>query len=157
MFQNQNRAGNLGDTSILPDLCDSHRKQLVVMQTIHEQLIDIRKRCIKAKDELSVNLYHRLRWVMYVENLMLDANHKLVIYHDNLKRLRQHLEVLQQIHLAPATYLSAVAEVVRRRSFSQAFLLVCTYIYINFIILYQIVFLYTQLLINNKFYSGRLN
>lgn len=61
---------------------------------------------------------------MYVENLMLDANHKLVIYHDNLKRLRQHLEVLQQIHLAPATYLSAVAEVVRRRSFSQAFLLV---------------------------------
>lgn len=56
---------------------------------------------------------------------MLEIDHKLVVYHENLRRLRRHLEVLQQIHLAPAAYLNAVAEVVRRRAFSQAFLSVC--------------------------------
>lgn len=89
-----------------------------------QQLWDIRRRCTKAKEELSINLYHRLRWVMYIEDRILEVDHKLVIYHENLKRLRRHLEVLQQIHLAPATYLCAVAEVVRRRTFSQSFLLV---------------------------------
>lgn len=73
-----------------------------------------------------MNLYHRLRWVMYIEDHILEIDQKLVIYHENLKRLRRHLEVLQQIHLAPATYLYAVAEVVRRRTFSQSFLLVST-------------------------------
>lgn len=90
----------------------------------HQQLSDIKRRCAKAKEELCVNLYHRLRWVMYIEDRILEIDHKVVIYHENLKRLRRHLEVLQQIHLAPATYLCAVAEVVRRRTFSQSFLLV---------------------------------
>lgn len=109
----------------MPDLCASHRKQLVVMLHNHQQLCDIRRRCIKAKEELSSNLHHRLKWVMFIENVMLEIDHKLVVYHENLRRLRRHLEVLQQIHLAPAAYLSAVAEVVRRRAFSQAFLSVC--------------------------------
>lgn len=60
---------------------------------------------------------------MYIENKILEIDQNLVICHENLRRLRRHLEVLQQIHLAPATYLNAVAEVVRRRSFSQSFLL----------------------------------
>lgn len=59
---------------------------------------------------------------MYVENKMLEVDGKLVMYHENLKRLRRHLDVLQQIHLAPQMYISAVSEVVRRRTFSQAFL-----------------------------------
>lgn len=102
----------------------SHRQQLLVMDQNHTQLCDIKRRCTRAKEELSVNLYHRLKWVMYIENKILEIDQNLVICHENLKRLRRHLEVLQQIHLAPATYLNAVAEVVRRRSFSQAFLLV---------------------------------
>ncbi|GJQ84975.1 hypothetical protein Trydic_g575 [Trypoxylus dichotomus] len=121
-LQNQNRAGNLRDISVLPDLCASHRKQLLVMFNNHQQLGDIRRRCTKAKEELIVNLYYRLKWVMYVENTILEISHRLFIYHENLKRLRKHLEVLQQIHLAPAIYLTAITEVVRRKIFSQAFL-----------------------------------
>nr|XP_050846104.1 RB1-inducible coiled-coil protein 1 isoform X8 [Vespula vulgaris] len=121
-LQNQNRANNLGDASVLPDLCTSHRRQLVVMLQNHNQLRDIRRRCTKAKEELSVNIYHRLKWIMYVENKMMEVDGKLVMYHESLKRLRRHLEVLQQIHLAPQMYMRAVAEVVRRRTFSQAFL-----------------------------------
>ncbi|XP_071555260.1 uncharacterized protein Atg17 isoform X2 [Temnothorax nylanderi] len=121
-LQNQNRASNLGDASVLPDLCNSHRRQLLVMLQNHNQLRDIRRRCTKAKEELSVNIYHRLKWIMYVENKMVEVGNKLIIYHESLKRLRRHLEVLQQIHLAPEMYMSAVVEVVRRRTFSQAFL-----------------------------------
>ncbi|KAL0119774.1 hypothetical protein PUN28_007898 [Cardiocondyla obscurior] len=121
-LQNQNRASNLGDASVLPDLCNSHRRQLQVMLQNHNQLRDIRRRCTKAKEELSINIYHRLKWIMYVENKMVEVGNKLIIYHESLKRLRRHLEVLQQIHLAPEIYMSAVVEVVRRRTFSQAFL-----------------------------------
>lgn len=53
---------------------------------------------------------------------MCDVANKLMIYHENLKRLRRHLEVVRQIQMAPETYISAVGEVVRRRTFSQAFL-----------------------------------
>ncbi|XP_033189926.2 autophagy-related 17 isoform X2 [Bombus vancouverensis nearcticus] len=121
-LQNQSRANNLGDASVLPDLCTSHRRQLLVMLQNHNKLRDIRRRCTKAKEELSVNIYHRLKWIMYVENKMMEVDGKLVMYHESLKRLRRHLEVLQQIHLAPHMYMNAVAEVVRRRTFSQAFL-----------------------------------
>ncbi|CAG9854738.1 unnamed protein product [Phyllotreta striolata] len=120
---NQSRASNTKDPSVLPDLCMSHKQQLQMMAANHQQLCDIRRRCAKAKEELSINLYHRLKWVMYVEDRIQEIDQKLVIYHENLKRLRRHLEILQQIHLAPATYLCAVAEVVRRRAFSQSFLL----------------------------------
>ncbi|XP_076375282.1 autophagy-related 17 isoform X2 [Megalopta genalis] len=121
--QNQNRASNLGDASVLPDLCASHRRQLQVMMQNHNQLRDIRRRCTKAKEELSVNIYYRLKWIMYVENKMMMVDSKLMMYNESLKRLRRHLEVLQQIHMAPQMYMNAVAEVVRRRTFSQAFLM----------------------------------
>ncbi|XP_075213216.1 autophagy-related 17 isoform X2 [Lycorma delicatula] len=122
-LQNQTRASNLGDASILPDLCASHRRQLQVMLKNHQQLRDIRRRCVLAKEELSVNLYHRLKWVMYVENRICEMDAKLLMHQENIKRLREHFQLIQQLHIAPRVYLSAVAEVVRRRTFSQAFLL----------------------------------
>lgn len=70
---------------------------------------------------------------MYIESVMLDIDHKLNNCHENIQVIRRHLEILRQIHVCPATYLSAVAEVVRRRAFSQAFLLVSNYILINYI------------------------
>ncbi|KAF3420679.1 hypothetical protein E2986_02240 [Frieseomelitta varia] len=121
-LQNQSRANNLGDASVLPDLCTSHRRQLIVMLHNHNKLRDIRRRCTKAKEELSVNIYHRLKWITYVENKIMELDGKLLMYHESLKRLRKLLEVLQQIHLTPQMYMTAVAEVVRRRTFSQAFL-----------------------------------
>lgn len=123
-MQNQTRYGNLKDPTLLPDLCTFHVTQIYSMLNNHTQICDIRRRCMKAKEELSVNLYHRLKWVMYVESKIQDTDHNLVICHENLKRLRCNLEVIQQIHSAPAMYMSAIAEVVRRRTFSQAFLLV---------------------------------
>ncbi|XP_013791156.1 RB1-inducible coiled-coil protein 1-like, partial [Limulus polyphemus] len=120
--QNQTRAGNIGDTSILPDLCASHSRQLQLMLKNHMQLEGILQRCIDAKKELSSNLHIRLGWIMYVEGRISDLDNKLSIYHENLKRLKRHLDVVEQIHLTPQVYVAAVVEVVRRRTFSTAFL-----------------------------------
>lgn len=120
--KNQNRATNLRDASILPDLCASHQHQLQVMLKNHQQLQDIRRRCIKAKEELSENLHARLRWIMFVEKKLSDVDAKLLIYRENLRRLKHHLHLISQIHLAPKIYLASVVEVVRRRAFSQTFL-----------------------------------
>ena len=61
--QNQARARNLQDVSVLPDLCTSHRRQLSLMLKNHQSLQDIHRRCAAAKDELSANLHARLRSV----------------------------------------------------------------------------------------------
>lgn len=122
--QNQARASNLGDASILPDLCASHRNQLVVMQKNHKKLRDIRVRCGKAKDELGKNLYQRLKFVIHIENRMYEIDSNLLFYHRCLKRLQKHLGIIEQIHQAPCVYVQAVTEVVRRRIFSTAFLMV---------------------------------
>jgi len=121
-LQNQARASGLRDTSILPDLCASHRQQLLVMMRNHQHILSIRKRCAKAKEELSLNLYTRLKWVMYIQKQMAENGQQLVLYHEELRRLSRRLEVLEQLHLAPSIYLATVVEVVRRRSFSQKYL-----------------------------------
>lgn len=61
LYQNQTRVSKLRDTSILPDLCNSHKKQLVVMVNNHKKLQETKKKCKMAKEELSVNLHTRLR------------------------------------------------------------------------------------------------
>ncbi|KAJ8306226.1 hypothetical protein KUTeg_016771, partial [Tegillarca granosa] len=116
--QNQNRVSNLRDKSILPDLCSSHKKQLVVMVTNHKKLREIKKKCKMAKEELSINLHTRLRWVMFVEKKICDVDGKLMIYHENLKRLRKRLDILKQVHDAPNVYGKLVIEVCRRKKFS---------------------------------------
>lgn len=122
--QNQIRANNLGDASILPDLCASHCNQLVVMAENHKRLRDIRRRITKAKEELATNLNKRLKYVVYIENRMYDIDNRLLFYHRCLRRLQKHLGIVEQIHEAPSIYVKAVTEVVRRRSFSSAFLMV---------------------------------
>ncbi|XP_024214865.1 RB1-inducible coiled-coil protein 1 isoform X2 [Halyomorpha halys] len=119
---NQLRANNLGDASILPDLCTSHKKQLVVMLQNHMQLRDLKRRIYKAKQELVINLHHRLKWVMFTECRINELEMKLMMYRECLKRLRKQLTVLQQLHMAPSVYMTTVSEIVRRRAFSQAFL-----------------------------------
>ena len=39
------------------------------MMRNHQHIISIKKRCAKAKEELSYNLYTRLKWVMYIQVL----------------------------------------------------------------------------------------
>lgn len=59
--QNQNRVSNLGDPSILPDLCNSHEKQLNVMFANHKKLTNIKQRIFNSKTELGNNLLQRLK------------------------------------------------------------------------------------------------
>lgn len=120
--QNQNRANTLGDTSILPDLCVSHRNQLIVMLQNHKNLRDIRRRCAKCKEELGNNLFQRLRYIIHVETRVWEIDNSILFYHTCLKRLQKHLGIIEQIHMAPCMYVSAVTEVVRRRMFSSSFL-----------------------------------
>lgn len=121
-LQNQARASGLKDTSILPDLCASHKQQLLVMMRNHQHIVSIRKRCVKAKSELSHNVYTRLKWVMYIQRQMAEQGQQLVLYYEELKRLSRRLEVLEQLHLAPSMYVATVVEIVRRRSFSEQYL-----------------------------------
>ncbi|XP_052258142.1 RB1-inducible coiled-coil protein 1-like isoform X2 [Dreissena polymorpha] len=119
--QNQNRLSNVRDRSILPDLCSSHRNQLVEMLKNHTRIREIKKKCCLAKEELSVNLHTRLRWVMYIEKKLCDVDGKLSIYLGNLRRLRKRLDILQQVQDAPNVYAKLVLEVVRRKQFSSRF------------------------------------
>ena len=64
------------------------------------------------------------RWVMYVEKSICDLDNKLVIRHETLKKIRHRIEIIRQIFDSPTTYCSALVEVVRRRRFSQRYLLV---------------------------------
>ncbi|KAJ8961272.1 hypothetical protein NQ318_008957 [Aromia moschata] len=122
-LKNQISVNSEKDQMILDELCTSHRAQLLLINTTYQKLKGIKQRCFNAKKELIKSLHSRLRWVMSIEDNIIQVDQTLVIYHENLKRLRRHLEVLQQIHLAPAAYLSTVTEVFRRRTFSQSFLL----------------------------------
>ncbi|XP_037034011.1 RB1-inducible coiled-coil protein 1 isoform X2 [Bradysia coprophila] len=121
--QNQIRANNLGDASILPDLCESHSSQLNVMLKNHLDIRDIRRRVSTAKEELGVNLMQRLKFIVQIENRMSDLDNQLLFYHRCLRRVQRHLIIIEQIHHAPSMYVTAVTEVVRRRQFSTNFLI----------------------------------
>ncbi|XP_041483964.1 RB1-inducible coiled-coil protein 1-like [Lytechinus variegatus] len=118
LVQNQTRASNVKDPSVLPDLCLSHQQQLTVMYKKHLQLIDMSRRCEIAKEELCQNLHVRLRWVMYVEQQVSSVHGKMLVYHENLKRLRKRLEIIRQVCMTPKLYASAVVEVCRRRRYN---------------------------------------
>lgn len=120
--QNQSSFSRLRDPSVLPDLSESHVRQLNIMLRNHEELRDIRRRCVCAKDELSKNLKDRLRWIIYVEKAISEVQLHHVFCLESTRRLRRQLEICRQIHVAPHTYLRAVAEVIRRRHFSCQFL-----------------------------------
>lgn len=122
LCKNQQRLANVRDPSIIPELCKSHKTQLQVMVKNHQQLRDYRRRCVQAKRELSLNLHQRLRWIMFVEKKLAELDEKILVHRENIRRLRNHMEIVQQIHLAPKIYVSAVAEVVRRRVFSKLFI-----------------------------------
>lgn len=53
---------------------------------------------------------------------MSDLDNKLLFYHRCLRRVQRHLVIIEQIHRAPSIYVSAITEVVRRKTFSSAFL-----------------------------------
>lgn len=122
LVQNQTRVTNINDSSVLPDLCVSHQRQLDVMLQKHLQLLEICRMCRVAKDELCKNLHVRLRWVMYIEQQISATHGKMVVYHENLKRLRKRLEIVRQVVTAPELYASSLVEILRRKAYNQQFI-----------------------------------
>ena len=121
-LQNQQRASGLKDNSILPDLCASHKQQLIVMRQNHTRVISIRSRCSKAKAELSANLHRRMQWVVYIQDQMAEVGQTLLMHAEEVRRLNRKMEVIEQIHTAPAMYMATAVEVVRRKAFSDHYL-----------------------------------
>ncbi|CAN9503492.1 unnamed protein product [Ophioblennius macclurei] len=114
---NQKRAENLKDTSVLPDLCLSHTNQLMIMLNNHRKLLDIKKKCTTAKQELANNLQVRLKWCCYV---MLHADQdgeKLQALLRLLTELTDRVRVVEALSTVPQMYCLAVVEVVRRKMF----------------------------------------
>ncbi|XP_061776460.1 RB1-inducible coiled-coil protein 1 isoform X1 [Nerophis ophidion] len=114
---NQKRAENLKDTSVLPDLCLSHTNQLMIMLNNHRKLLDIKKKCTTAKQELANNLQVRLKWCCYV---MLHADQdgeKLQALFRLLTELMERVRVVEALSTVPQMYCLAVVEVVRRKMF----------------------------------------
>lgn len=130
--QNQSRALNLRDNSVLPDLCMSHRSQLQVMLDNHLKIREY-YRCIeKSKDELGRNLHLRLRRIVWIENGMSEYDNRLLFYLRCLRRAERHIGIIEQIHRAPSTYVAAVTEVVRRKIFSDKFRVWATRLSLDF-------------------------
>ncbi|XP_055905202.1 RB1-inducible coiled-coil protein 1 isoform X2 [Eupeodes corollae] len=119
--QNQNRAINLRDASILPDLCASHRSQLLVMLQNHQKIRELRRCISRAKEELGSNLHTRLKRIIVLENKMSEFDNKQLFYHRCLRRAERHISIIEQIHQAPCIYVAAVTEVIRRKIFSGEF------------------------------------
>ncbi|EDW84330.2 uncharacterized protein Dwil_GK13205 [Drosophila willistoni] len=119
--QNEARAQNLRDNSVLPDLCLSHRSQLQVMLENHLKIREYCRCIANSKDELGRNLHMRLRRIVWIENGMSEFDNRLLFYHRCLRRAERHIGIIEQIHRAPSTYVAAVAEVVRRKIFSDEF------------------------------------
>lgn len=113
------------DPSIIPDLCKSHAAQLDIMMRNYQKIREIRRKCTASKQELSCNIHCRLKWVMDVEKQQAEVAEKLIVYRENIRRLKSHMEIVQQIHNAPELYIKAVAEVIRRKNFSQAYIDFC--------------------------------
>lgn len=118
---NQNRASDLGDSSILPDLCESHLSQLDVMLANHNKLSDIHRRIYTSKEELSNNLVQRVMFLVNLENRMSELDSRMLFYNRSLRRVQRHLAVIEQIHEAPGMYVQAISEVIRRKTFSSCF------------------------------------
>lgn len=77
-----------------------------------------------SSDDLCCLLIVIPRYVIRINNKMNDLNDTLLFNHHNCLRLQRHMSIIEQIHMAPTVYATAVSEVVRRRHFSSAFLMV---------------------------------
>ncbi len=122
LAHNQQRASTLRDTSILPDLCASHKQQLKAMCKKYQTVCSIRRRCVHAKLELCACLHGRMKWVSRAMDTMAENTQAIRMYMEEIKRLKQKLLVIEQLHTAPSMYIAASVEVVRRKAFSERYL-----------------------------------
>lgn len=109
------------DLSILPDLCESHSRQLSLMVENLLKIQDINKRCLKAKEELINNLLARLKWVVYIQKSINEVNLKLSVYSENLKKFRNMKLIIKQVANCEKVFSSCLAELKRRNTFEKLY------------------------------------
>lgn len=78
---------------------------------------------------LFTNVFLFFRWLIVIENKVSDIEALILLYSDSIKLTREYLDVVEQLQNTPKLYFNAVAEVVRRRIFSQALLIVNIFIF----------------------------
>ncbi|XP_047041676.1 RB1-inducible coiled-coil protein 1 isoform X4 [Helicoverpa zea] len=122
LIQCRERLNTACDPSVLPTLVQSHWCQLKKLLKGHQQLIDIRRRIAKSKDELSHILKARLEAVLMIENSMSVQDAHAMLSFQCFNRLSRYFGIVAQLHQAPQVFVRAVHEVSRRRTFSQAHL-----------------------------------
>lgn len=120
-IQNQNSVHSHRDQAILDDLCVSHCSQLKLMMENYEKLCAFKRRYLKAKNELICSLHSRLRVIMHTEKELSVVNSKILIYSENLKKLKRQFEIFAQVHVAPFVYFQTINEMLRRRHFTNNF------------------------------------
>ncbi|CAH2104840.1 unnamed protein product [Euphydryas editha] len=122
LIQYRERLNTVCDPSVLPTLVESHWRQLEKLLKGHQDLVDIRRRIAKSKEELSHNLKVRLETVLTIENSMSVQDAHAMLSFQCFNRLARYFGVVAQLHRAPAVFVRAVHEVARRRAFSHAHL-----------------------------------
>lgn len=88
------------------------------------------------------------RSIMIIQEQVAEIRSMLLLQNANMKRMRDYIELIQQLHTTPQNYVAAVSEVVRRRSYSQAFLMV---------LLFLFVFVFFFLHLNKKYTINKSN
>lgn len=59
---------------------------------------------------------------MYIERRLYEADTRVSMHQESVRRLAGLLQVVEQIQRAPRVYAAAVTEVARQHAFSRAFL-----------------------------------
>ncbi|XP_012936638.1 RB1-inducible coiled-coil protein 1 [Aplysia californica] len=117
----QSRLSSTPDSSVLPDLCTSHKQQLRQMLDGHQRLEALQGNFCRSKQEMSTNIHHRLGWVVDIETKISKLDSDLIFHMKTLKLLEVNLELLSQVKAAPQVYAQMVMEAARRKVFSQQF------------------------------------
>ena len=107
---------------VIPDLCVSTIADLNLMFDKYIGLKDIARRCTTAKDELAENLKVRLNFITRNECQISELSLTLAAYERRIAALARDMSKVEQIHTAPQVYARSVAEVVRRKQFSNLFI-----------------------------------
>ncbi|CAH0749126.1 unnamed protein product [Diatraea saccharalis] len=126
LIQYRDRLNSACDPSVLPTLVQSHLCQLEKLLRGHQVLVDRRRRISNSKDELCQVLKARLEFVLKLENSMSVQDAHAMLSFQCFNRLERYFGIVAQLHRAPAVFVRAVHEVVRRRTFSQAHIMWAT-------------------------------
>lgn len=98
------------------------------MFKILKQEIKSMKVYLKKENFFALSVYcvylSVFRWVMWVEQLIMEKERNIKIESEKIKRQRKHLKILQQVHDAAKMYIDALLEIIRRKHYSIPFLTV---------------------------------